>query len=858
MQKMNTLLSLSHHAGPTLNRVALPVGGIGTGTVSVGGRGDLRDWEIINHTSKGFAPKPVFFATTILENGQPLDTRLLEGALPEEVYEGQSGSTVPLAGMPRFAEARCETLYPFIHVHLQDQQCPVQATLRAFNPLIPGDVEGSGWPVAVFDVTLSNSTAKSLEAAVVFACENFLGTDGIDTVSCTKFNQTMKSSTLQGVLFQAEGWPKDCELAGDFTLAVEKRGATSASPAILASSWGNDIRFFWETFAQSGAVKAPARDAKTRPFGSVCVRSKLGPRASVTFRFYLAWRFPNRLSWSSDSAKGPKARVPVGNYYARLGETSWSLLQKFVPQVAELERRTLAFSETFARAEIPTVIKEAALATLTALRTQTLFRTADGRFFGYEGGHRNKFVGGTLGSCTHVWGYDLASSFLFPQIARSFRQLQFGELQHPDGAIAFRAGLPLSRARRFQNGKCAADGHLAAIIGFHRDWLMQADDPWFAETWPRVKKAMRFCWKPGSWDADDDGVMENCQHNTMDVDYYGPNPQIQSLYVTALRACAQLARAYQDELFAQRCEKQAQRGEAFLNTKLFNGEYFIQQIPPSVADWKIDPRLSTAAIPKQGKPDFQIGEGVLIDQMLGGLHARVCGLAEPADTDKVRRALRAVVQYNFQSPLQNLSNHMRSYALGKESATIMASWPRGGRPKIPFPYYPEVMTGFEHVLAAHLLYQGEEQLALKVLTALRARYTGSQRNPFNEAEWGHHYARALASWGSVWAWTGQYHCSATGRLRFRDPGKKTTWFWALGNAWGRITVTPGKRQRKISLQVQHGTLHVQRLEVGAFVHEFAAMQSVKAGGELNAVCAEQVLPEKASRRDAVQSSSRKD
>ncbi|SVD42236.1 uncharacterized protein METZ01_LOCUS395090, partial [marine metagenome] len=31
-----------------LARIALPLGGIGTGTVSLGGRGDLRDWEIVN------------------------------------------------------------------------------------------------------------------------------------------------------------------------------------------------------------------------------------------------------------------------------------------------------------------------------------------------------------------------------------------------------------------------------------------------------------------------------------------------------------------------------------------------------------------------------------------------------------------------------------------------------------------------------------------------------------------------------------------------------------------------------------------------------------------------------------------
>ena len=39
--------------GPYLTEIAFPLGGIGTGTVSLGGRGNLRDWEIFNRPAKG-------------------------------------------------------------------------------------------------------------------------------------------------------------------------------------------------------------------------------------------------------------------------------------------------------------------------------------------------------------------------------------------------------------------------------------------------------------------------------------------------------------------------------------------------------------------------------------------------------------------------------------------------------------------------------------------------------------------------------------------------------------------------------------------------------------------------------------
>ncbi len=805
---------ITDHRGAELERVALPVGGIGTGTISVGGRGDLRDWEIVNHSSKGFSPARRFFAVSIRKEGKPLDARLLEGALPLSAYEGDSGSPYSLAGMPRFADTRCQTVYPFIQIALSDPASPIEASLLAYNPFVPGDVDGSGWPAAVFEISLKNKTGNELDASVLFGCDNFLGTDGIDRVECRLKNREIESKSLKAVLLRATGWPRDCELRGDFCLAVEKTGCrTSSAAGTPVLNWNNDFRTMWERFSAQGRVFSPAKE-KSRPIALVCAEQSLRPHRRIRFRFYLTWRFPNRLSWSTDRAKGRAGRVVVGNYYAKLGSTSWEITRRFAARLPALRTKTLAFTQAFAGNDLPPVLREAALANLPALRSQTLFRTRDGRFFGYEGGHRDKYVGGTLGSCTHVWGYDLATFQLFPEISRSFRHLQFGEQQHLDGAIAFRAGLPVKAALRYQEGKVAADGHLASIIAYYRDWLIQGDEPWVRRLWLRVKKALRFCWQKGSWDADGDGVMEGCQHNTMDVDYYGPNPQIQGLYVTALRCGARLAEAFGDPVLARRCAALAKQGSCFLDQKLFNNEYFIQKVPRRIRRSDIDPRLTIADPKRPLQLDYQVGPGLLIDHLLGGLHAQVCGIEECAGTARTRSALRAVVRHNFRVDLGEVANHMRSFGLRGEAGVLMATWPRGGKPVIPFPYYPEVMTGFEHILAAHLLYQGEERLALRIVAAVRARHTGRQRNPFNEAEWGNHYARALASWGSLWAFTGQHYDVQSATLKFRNPGKDATWFWVVGGSWGTISFRFSPKSIAVQLLQVHGNLTVDRLEIG--------------------------------------------
>jgi hypothetical protein len=67
----------------------------------------------------------------------------------------------------------------------------------------------------------------------------------------------------------------------------------------------------------------------------------------------------------------------------------------------------------------------------------------------------------------------------------------------------------------------------------------------------------------------------------------------------------------------------------------------------------------------------------------------------------------------------------------------MADYPRE-RPKIPFPYFNEVMTGFEYTAAVGMLQEGMEEEGLRCIEAIRARYDGRKRSPFDEAECGHH------------------------------------------------------------------------------------------------------------------------
>lgn len=154
---------LKHYDGDHLYRIALPLGGIGTGTVSLGGRGELRDWEIMNVPAKQYSTvtpgnNAPFFAIYTKEAGKQAQTTLLSGPLYDHEYLHYEGRPVNHHGFPRFSEASFDAAYPFGQVRLADKALPVRVTVKGFNPLIPGDADNSGLPVAVLSYEVTNLT----------------------------------------------------------------------------------------------------------------------------------------------------------------------------------------------------------------------------------------------------------------------------------------------------------------------------------------------------------------------------------------------------------------------------------------------------------------------------------------------------------------------------------------------------------------------------------------------------------------------------------------------------------------------------------------------------------------------------
>jgi non-lysosomal glucosylceramidase len=782
-------------------KIAMPVGGIGTGTVSIGGRGNLQDWEVMSRPAKGFNPgtgrnNSAFF-TLFTEVEGKKDLRLLEGPIPFYEYEGGSGAISTNHGLPRFKEVSFDTAYPFGQVNLKTPQIPVNVKIKAFNPLIPGDIDNSSIPMAVLDFELTNINAKEISFTVCGTMQNFIGEDGSQGKAAGNKNTFREEQGISGIFLTSGGTDKKADQWGDMSLICSSKANVSYRTAWLPERWGTSILDFWDDLSSDGKLETRKDDLSNKPMASLANSGVLQPNEKKTIRFLITWFFPNRTAW---------ATAPLQNYYATLYNSSWDVALKTIPLLTLLENKTIEFVDAFCSSEIPSEAKEAALFNLSTLRSQTCFRLSDGNLYAWEG--CNDKSGCCFGSCTHVWNYETATAFLFGDLARTMRKVEFGLATAESGLMSFRVKLPPDNATGF--AKVAADGQMGCIIKLFREWQLSGDDNYLKELYPKAKSALSYAWIKGGWDANQDGVMEGVQHNTMDVEYYGPNPQMTIWYLGALRAMEEMSDYLKDKEMASKCKKLFISGSKWADENLFNGEYYIHKI--QVPDKNDIPKEQLVGMGSTdyGNPDYQLGEGCLIDQLVGQYLAHVCGLGYLVKKENVAKTLQSILRYNYKSDLSDHFNCFRSYALGNESALLMASYPKS-RPVNPFPYFTEVMTGFEYTAAVGMLYEGQIEDGLKCIANIRERYDGRKRSPFNEAECGHHYGRAMASWSAVLALTGFHYSGVTREIEFGNISGK--YFWSDGYSWGTVEISKKGETRLLTLNVLNGKIDISKVSI---------------------------------------------
>jgi len=802
--------------GRQLDEVAFPLGGIGTGMVSLGGWGQLRDWEIRNRPAKG-AVVPHAFFTLKVHDGRRTVTRVLQGPVGGSYAgHGHSVSTSAGEGLPHFRQVSFEGRFPIAKVRLKDPTVPLEVELEAFNPFIPLNDQDSGIPVAILIYHLRNRGKRPVEATILGNLTNIVG-EGREV---KRINRGRRSRGLTGLFLSAEEGGRPAPDLGSMALTT---------PWAEASVWprwrDGQLAKFWEEIAESDTF--PPRGQGTTDTGTVTAHCRLKPGESVSIPFLITWHFPIFEHWHKPECGCAAA---WRNYYATVWKDAWDAAAYTTANLERLHRETNLFRDTLFSSTLPAHVLDAVSANISILKSPTCLRLEDGTFYGFEGCSDTQ--GCCEGSCTHVWNYAQALPYLFPSLQRSVREAEWEHSMQEDGFVTFRMPLPLG-ARGTTDFHPAADGQMGTVMQTYREWLICGDDEWLRGIWPKAKKALEFAWK--HWDGDRDGVMEGMQHNTYDIEFYGPNTMMGSLYLGALRAGELMAEAVGDDAAAGEYRALRERGSEWTDRRLFNGEYYEQRVNPSAHEaWPENLRRLAENQGRDGKypwPKWQYGKGCVSDQLIGQWYAEMLDLGYLYDRAHVRRALQSIFRHNWRADLSDHPGLLRLYALGKEAGLLIGTWPKGERPGHAFYFADEVWCGIEYQVAAHLIYEGMVEEGLAIVRGVRDRHTGERRNPWNEFECGHHYARSLASYSVMLALSGFRYSAPEARMGFapRLFAEDFACFFSVASGWGLYRQKMGKRGLEASVSVRHGSLTLRVLDV-AFTPGPGRTVTAKVGG----------------------------
>ena len=498
-------------------------------------------------------------------------------------------------------------------------------------------------------------------------------------------------------------------------------------------------------------------------------------------------------------------------WYATRFDGLESVVKYWNENASDLRKHSELFRDSFYDSTLPSEVLEAVAANLTILKSPTVLRVSDGRLWAWEG--CNDESGCCHGSCTHVWNYAQAIPHLFPKLERTLRETEFKVSQNDEGHQNFRTNIPITSTDH--SFHAAADGQLGGIMKVYRDWRISGNTDWMKSLYPYVKKSIDYCIR--TWDPKEKGILEEPHHNTYDIEFWGPDGMCTSFYLGALTAFIEMSKALEKPY--KNYESLLVKGKKYIESDLFDGEYFIQRIqweglaapnPVVVESQRAGYSDEAITLLKKEGPKYQYGTGCLSDGILGMWIASVCNLPEVIDKKKVTSHLNSVYKYNFKTTLLDHYNPQRpTYACGEDGGLLLCSWPKGGSLSLPFVYSNEVWTGIEYQVASHLMMKGEVEKGLEIVRTCRDRYDGSVRNPFNEYECGHWYARAMASYGLLQGLTGIFYDAVDKTLHINSRIGDFKCFICTETGFGTIEYISGKA----SLNVVYGIIEVKKINI---------------------------------------------
>lgn len=775
------------YRGKELDKIGMPIGGICSGQLYLGGDGKLWHWDIFNQPRRtdGSSYLHPLAQASPLEQGFAL-----------EVTVGNKKEVRPL-NHSGFAEISFCGEYPIANLEFRDPQAPVTVALEAFSPFVPLNTADSSLPATVLRYTVKNTGSAKVEVRLAGWLENAVCLVTAPGDAAKRRNRVQRVQGMLLIQSDVEDGPAEIILKperiseadlkqpldmGTMALALLEPQVSDKAVAAIGSGKLPEAAFAAEPAEQV------AQSTGHKLIGSIIRTMSLEAGQEATATFLVAWHFPylDMQKWHIERMETLKEN---GRYYATRFPSAAAVAEHLASHFATLHAQTRLWHDTWYDSTLPYWFLDRTILNTSSLASSTAHRFATGRFWGWEG------VGCCEGTCTHVWHYAHAVARLFPDLERDVRErTDFGiAIEKPSGVIRHRG----------EGFGLAVDGQAGCILRAYREHQMTADGTWLKKLWPNIKLAMQCLIKMDKGD----GLLDGHQHNTLDAGWYGQIAWLSGLYLASLRAAAEMATDMGDHAFAARCRKIADTGRESIK-QLFDQEYFINRI-----DSKHPEAINS-------------GTGCEIDQVFGQSWAYQVGLDRVIPQKETRLALQALWRYNFTpdcGAYRKIYKGGRWFALAGEAGMLMCTFPRKdwsfdkasgkGNTDGCCNLFNEVMNGFEYQVAGHMIWEGMVQEGLAVTRAVHDRYHASKRNPWNEVECGDHYARSMASYGVFLAACGFEYHGPKRRIGFAPRLTPDNFKSAFASAegWGSLSQSRNSKTQTNRIEVKWGKLWLKTL-----------------------------------------------
>lgn len=790
-------------------RSGIAHGGIGAGSIELRKDGNFYNWSIFNNYPLGNGPvlQPAtfphshaedsyfFFIVRFQEAGQAPVFKLLQ--LNNGLDEGaMQGIAYYFPWMSAVAQIEYRARFPFTQLRFTDPEMPFDVELEVFSPFIPHDVKNSALPGVYFNFRLIPHPGRRVEVMLMATLRNLVGYD-------------QKEKYFTSKLVEGRGYKYFDHSAGGMDTSHSSFGqmglASLADDSSYYLGWEHKHPFYERLLVENRLAKiddtehrnitVPGTERRRgrfssntvkdqRCFSSLAITRELDGRPPIEHTFVLAWHFPNHYGshsvkpgdYEGDYLINQQITKRQGHYYENFFADAGAVAAYLVENREDLEKRSRAFLDHFYDSSLPVFALNQVNSQLNTFISSSVLRK-DGGFGIREGLTPDRSWGPNATMDVSLYGSAMIVA-LFPELQKQMMR-QHKALQTGKGEVAHGLALDLDYTLNGTWGVYhridLAPNYIQMVL---RDYFFTGDAEYLREMWPSVQKAIAYILKERAKSGGALPWMEGIMCSYDNFPMYGHASYLLSQWAAAMALAAEAAKDLGDAASENQCRAIHQQAVQAMEEHLWNGAYY---------------RLYNELDGPKGKD-----EGCLTDQLIGQWTAHLCGLGHLFQPERVRQALREIVQRSFNG--QFLRN---------------CSWPEhtGFFPVHETDWWVDQAntpwTGVELAFASLLLYEGLYEEAIRIIEGVDTRYRKSGLY-WDHQEFGGHYYRPMSAWAILPGALGLSIRQGSIGFDPQVPGEACRLFFAGPEGTAHFE----RRSSTDQIIVRTGKLYFERLNIG--------------------------------------------